>query len=265
MTNKQQSLELFQVSHKLLVIEHNKIFKVIPVINSINYTIWLLSNVYEFNVVAVLQGKHDEINKVCPPMSFIKSVNSLKESCENNNISFTFISKPSVPTSIPKELLYNSTGDNFNILFEPDEIALLRCNLTEGQECIKKIFISLLKDINDGNYIKESKNGYSYFDSYIFRLSLLGGIKGKLDEYPSKDNGTKLSATSVANVLNKHRQSLYRYRERYMNDLYEPHPVKPVDYNVNIKIYEVTLTSSQREYYETQIAPYVSAFLSKEN
>ena len=143
MTKKQKELELFKVTHKLLIINHNDKFKVIPIINNISYTVWLLSNIYSFTTIAIVQGGHMDINKVCPPFSTINDVNILKKVCEDNNIIFTFIAKPSIPPVIPYDLLYNKDGsDNFNILFEPDEIAMLRCNLENGQECIKNEYIT---------------------------------------------------------------------------------------------------------------------------
>jgi len=255
MTEQQKQLQLFKISHKLLVIKHNDIYKVIPIVGTIAYTVWILKHKYDFKVVANVQGTDDQIKEVIPPFSTYTDLEGLKEKCTDVYIKFTYIATPTVPEVLPDELLKSPL--DYLKFFKEDGSALLLADIGD-QESIKEYYRGVLKLIANGEHVIAHKKGFSYFDSYITQLSLLGGIKGVLNKYPSKI-GTQVSQVqTLKNILNRKASTVQMYINRYTNELKAVPEVKTVPHtNSKLKDIEFTLPKAIREYYEILIEPYI--------
>jgi len=270
MNELQENLPLYKTFHKLLLARVNGgDIRALPIYNTIGYSVWCYEHVFDLDVVAVISGKNNDIQSLCEPLSCIDDVKELADRCfDGNSLSITYISNPTIPTLLPEELLYDKNGsDNFIKLFPEDIAVMLKTRFGNIKE-INYVFYDILLNILDGKHVIHNINDFSYFQTFILRLALTGGINNTLMPY-SKARGRNIKSKlpNVRAIIGKskrHSVTKYISRSSYLSSLRDScvSTVKPKEKkgDINIEVNkEYRLDRAVRDFYEIQIAPYMNS------
>jgi len=277
MTKEQNNLSLYKTFHKLLLARVNGgDIIALPIYNTISYTVWCYEHVFKLEVLGVLSGKDVDIYSTCPPLSVVDSMDVLMESCYgkfSNTLNLAYVATPNIPPLLPEELLYDVDGkDNFIKLF-PEDIAVMLKTRFGSIEDINNEFFNILKALLDGKHIVHNINDFSYFQTFILRLALTGGVNDLLMSY-SKVRGRYIKSTlpNVRAIIGKdkrHSVTKYISRSSYLSRLRDECKVIEKQRgkgDINIQDYtEYEIPKAMRDFYESQIAPYLYNLKRKNN
>jgi len=250
-TEEQLSFDLYKTFHKLIIVEWNGKYKVLPVHDSISYTVWVYSHVMDVKVVAYITGKHDDIIKYCKPMSVIDNIEDINT--YDSSINMTYTGTPSIQGLLSDRLLYvkdsngNTIKDNFDKLFPEDLAIFMRLNFTEDVTLINKEFVKLIIEIKNKTHTIYNTVGYTYFQTFMIATTLTGGIKGVLNKYRELDR-QKLILKNAVGKKEKHSLLKYIKRSKLLNTLREAKTVKGSSQESLKATDKVQLNDVERDY-----------------
>jgi hypothetical protein len=234
-----------------MIVEWEGKYKVLPVHDSISYTVWVYSHVMDVKVVAYITGKHDDIIKYCKPMSIIDSIDDINT--YDSSINMTYTGTPSIQGLLSDRLLYikdvngNIIQDNFDKLFPEDLAIFMRLNFTEDVTLINKEFVNLIIEIKNKTHTIYNTVGYTYFQTFMIATTLTGGIKGVLNKYRELDKN-KLILKNAVGKKEKHSLLKYIKRSKLLSTLREAKTTKNPSQESHKATTTVQLNDVERDY-----------------
>jgi len=264
-TEEQLSFDLYKTFHKLMIVEWEGKYKVLPVHDSISYTVWVYSHVMDVKVVAYITGKHDDIIKYCKPMSVIYNIEDINT--YDSSINMTYTGTPNIQGLLSDKLLYikdsngNIIKDNFDKLFPEDLAVFMRLNFTENVKLINKEFVKLIIEIKNNTHTIYNTVGYTYFQTFMIATTLTGGIKGVLNKYRELDK-RKLILKNAIGKKEKHSLLKYIKRSKLLNTLREANAVRNISQKSIKLIPTVQLNNVERDYLINDVKAKLCCYLN---